>query len=1181
MADVVLPYVDLHIHSEFSLTDSILRVGEIVAHAKQQGAHSVALTDRNNVYGAVKFYKAARAAGVKPILGCDLTVRDKEGALAQLVLLAQHHAGFVHLCELVSAAYQYDQDAQAVAVDWKRLTSRQCEGLIALSGGMQGDVAQLVLQNRRQEALERIRHWQAVFGDRYYLQIARHGVEGEAQYIEACQAFEEQCGVASVATNLACFGNRAGDFEVHEARICISGGYQLIDPRRPRPFTQNHCLQSRDKMNTLFADAPMLLQNSEVVAKRCNTVLTLGENYLPDFPVPEGQSIEQFLVDMAEQGLERRLTQLFDEQARYQEKAPEYRARLQQELAVINQMGFAGYFLIVADFIRWAKHNEIAVGPGRGSGAGSLVAYALEITDLDPLAYDLLFERFLNPERVSMPDFDIDFCMEKRDRVIEYVADKYGSEKVSQIATFGTMAAKAVIRDVGRVMGMPYPVVDRLSKMVPNVLKIKLLDALGKSEKSQNKPEMVSEELIEQYDNNEEAKQLLETCLRLEGLARNVGKHAGGVVIAPTKLSDFSALYAEHAGAGVSSQFDKDDIEAVGLVKFDFLGLRTLTVIDWALAHVNKRRRREGLGDLDLTRVSLEDKATYDLLKSGQTTGVFQLESRGMKELILRIKPDNFEEIVALVALFRPGPLQSGMVDDFIRRKHGLAEVIYPHPDLEPILNTTYGVMVYQEQVMQVAQVLAKYSLGEADILRRAMGKKKAEEMATQREIFTSKAVAQGLKAQLAAEIFDLMAKFAEYGFNKSHSAAYALLSYQTAWLKTHYPAEFLAAVLTSEMDHTDKIVRFIDECQEMGIEVLPPSINQSHYAFTVNEAGAIVYGLGAIKGVGENAINAIVAEREAGGAFDSLEAVCQRLNLKKLNRKTLETLIYAGAFDVLTLNRGAIFAALPEMLQLSEQIHKDEQTQQHDMFALFGNAPSIERKLLKLDDSNQWDKRLQLEYEKKTLGLFLSDHPIKPMRQLLLQMCPKTIAELNDELEQQEKPLKKGAGYEVWVGGLVLDVRKMKSKKGHWMAFLTLDDLSGRCECSVFGDLVQQADAYLQADAILVIRAKVEYAFYREQWQLIAQEIMPIERAQFQLLKALQLSLVNKPTEKTIQIGEFLAQLKDSQGIPMSIRVELAAENVAGMLQLPGVYQIDAQAFKTLEQMLGKEAMFASYITQ
>ena len=1171
----------LHIHSEFSLSDSILRVGEIVDFAKSQGAEAIALTDRNNLYGALKFYKKARAAGIKPILGCDLTVRDSDGTDNQLILLAQNLKGFIHLCELVSFAYQYDQDHQGVAVHIERFTPTQCEGLIALSGGIDGDLARFLRRRDAQGAEKRAAFWQGIFPDRYYLQLARHGQPGEAEYFDWCRDAGRKLGIAAVATNLACFPT-ADDYDVHEVRVCISNGWLRADDKRPRYFTQKYHFTSDAVMAERFADAPQILANTHAVAARCNLELTLGKNYLPDFPLPEGVAIEDFLVQSAKDGLELRLAQLFpDESERAAKRAP-YDERLAIELGVINQMGFPGYFLIVADFIQWAKDHDIPVGPGRGSGAGSLVAYALKITDLDPLAYDLFFERFLNPERVSMPDFDVDFCMERRDEVIEYVSHKYGAQRVSQIATHGTMAAKAVLRDVGRVLGVPYPVVDKLVATVPPVLGITLPDALGRSAKSQDKPELRSEAMQELYEKDEEMRDIIDIGLQLEGLARNVGKHAGGVVIAPTKLTDFSALYSESAGAGIATQFDKDDIEAVGLVKFDFLGLRTLTVIDWALDHINRRRAREGEPPLDISTLPLDDPATYKLLQSTHTTAVFQLESSGMKELIRKLKPDTFEDIIALVALFRPGPLGSGMVDDFINRKHGLAEVEYPHPDLENILKTTYGVMVYQEQVMQVAQKLANYSLGEADNLRRAMGKKKAEEMARNKDIFVSRAVERGVPEKQATDIFDLMAKFAEYGFNKSHSAAYALLSYQTAWLKAHYPAELMAAVLTSEIEKIDKIVRFINEARDMGLTVIPPCINRSQYTFTVSERGEIIYGLGAVKGVGEAAINILLEERAKNGDYTSLEDLCRRLDLKKLNRKTLETLICAGAFDNIEPNRGALFAAVEQAIRLAEQHHRNRDQGQGDMFGLFGSDDTPPG--LILNPAERWELRDTLAAEKQTLGLYLSAHPIDEARETLLQISRgKTIADLQENMENWSRPTRprRGDAIEVLLTGVVIEARHMTSKKnGSPRAFITLDDRSGRQEIGVFGEAAEKYRELCQNDNILIIRGKADYNPYKEEWRINADAIYDYYEARYSLLQKLDIHLnaadVNRDTWQ--QLKTALDPLADKQGVRISITLHADDIHAKGSLHLPAHYRIGHEQMQHLNTLLNHPPMQRHY---
>jgi DNA polymerase-3 subunit alpha len=849
---------------------------------------------------------------------------------------------------------------------------------------------------------------------------------------------------------------KADEFYAHEAKVCIHDGRQIDDPRRPRLYSEHQYLRTPEEMAKLFADIPEAVENTVEIAKRCNLQLTLGEHYLPDFPVPEGMTIEEFFAAESFKGLELRLQVLFPDESVRQAKRAEYEERLQIELDVINSMGFPGYFLIVADFIQWAKNNGVPVGPGRGSGAGSLVAYALKITDLDPLQYDLLFERFLNPERVSLPDFDVDFCMDGRDRVIEYVSQHYGRDHVSQIITYGTMAAKAVLRDVGRVLGHPYGFVDQLAKLVPFELKMTLKKALAQEP-----------QLQERYDNEEEVRDLIDLALKLEGLTRNVGKHAGGVVIAPKVLTEYTPLYCEHNGAGLVSQFDKDDVESVGLVKFDFLGLKTLTVIDWAMNNV-----RSLIGDkvdeIDIANLPLDDKPTYDLLKRCETTAVFQLESRGMKELVKRLQPDTFEDIVALVALFRPGPLQSGMVDDFVNRKHGRAKVDYPHPDLEPVLKPTYGVIVYQEQVMQIAQILAGYSLGGADMLRRAMGKKKPEEMAKQRQIFLEGSGKRGIDEAEAGPIFDLMEKFAEYGFNKSHSAAYALVAYQTAWLKAHYPAAFMAAVLSADMDNTDKVVGLIDECRDMKLTVLPPDVNHSKIKFTVEGERTIRYGLGAIKGVGESALAGIVAEREQGEAFGSLYDFCRRVDMRKINRRVMESLVKAGALDSLGGHRASLNASLGKAMQIAEQHRRDMDSGQNDLFGLSPTAEADQDEPLEF--AAEWSEEHVLQAEKETLGLYLSGHPIDRYEAELAEFIPKKISDLDAPeskgYQRNEKP--------VLTAGLIVAIRTMKSKNGSRMAFITLDDQSARLEVRVFADVYEQYQSFIQPDKLVVIQGKI-----------------------------------------------------------------------------------------------------------
>ncbi|MBT8073619.1 MAG: DNA polymerase III subunit alpha, partial [Xanthomonadales bacterium] len=806
------PFVHLHLHTEYSLVDSTLRLKQLVKRTSELGMPAVAVTDQFNMFALVKFYRAAVNAGIKPIVGADILISNPEDPdhTSNLVLLCQNREGYLNLCQLLSKGYQEGQHhgVPYLRRDW---ISQHSAGLIALSGGRAGDVGQALVNKHPNKARHYARGWMEDFPGRFYMEIQRTGREQENRYESHALRLAADLGLPVVASNDVRFLER-GDFSAHEARVCIHDGRLLSDKRREVRYSEEQYLKGPEEMATLFADLPQALDNAAELAKRCNLELTFGKYYLPDFPTPDGESVEEFLKKASLKGLEKRL----DTRGTAQEfSIGDYRERLELELGVINGMGFPGYFLIVADFIRWAKNNDIPVGPGRGSGAGSLVAYALEITDLDPLEFDLLFERFLNPERISMPDFDVDFCMEKRDLVIDYVAETYGRDQVSQIITYGTMAAKAVVRDCGRVLGDGYGFVDSIAKLVPMELGMTLKKAL------EQEPE-----LKKRYDDEEDTRALLDLAMSLEGLTRNAGKHAGGVVIAPSALTDFTPLFCESGGGSVVTQFDKDDVESIGLVKFDFLGLRTLTIIDWALKAINQQRGLKGKEPIVLEDLPMEDPQTFKLLQDCRTTAVFQLESSGMKDLIRKLQPDNFDEIIALVALFRPGPLESGMVGDYIDRKHGRSVVSYPHPDLEVILKPTYGIILYQEQVMQIAQVLAGYTLGDADILRRAMGKKKASEMAKQRLVFVDGASHRGVTDELANYIFDQMETFAGYGFNKSHSAAYALIAYQTAWLKSHYPAAFMAAVLSADMDHTDKIASFIMECRNMRINILPPDIN-------------------------------------------------------------------------------------------------------------------------------------------------------------------------------------------------------------------------------------------------------------------------------------------------------------------------------------------------------------------
>jgi DNA polymerase-3 subunit alpha len=1082
-------FIHLRVHSEYSLANGIVRVKPLVSACAAAGMPAVAVTDQTNLFAMVKFYKAAMAAGVKPIIGVDLWVHNETDPHqpARLVLLCQNREGYLNLTRLISRSYIEGQERGIATIrkEWLQGTSA---GLIALSGGKAGDVGQALVAGNRAAAEAALADWMQLFPDRFYIELQRTSRPQDDEYVHAAVSLATAEGVPVVATNDVHFLKRE-DFDAHEARVCIHDGRVLNDPRRPRLYSEWQYLRTPAEMAELFADLPEALENSVEIAKRCNLELKLGEAVLPEFPIPEGMTTDDYFRQEARQGLERRLRVLFDEAAPdFAERRKEYDERLASELDVITQMGFPGYFLIVADFIRWAKQNDVPVGPGRGSGAGSLVAYALDITDLDPIRYDLLFERFLNPERVSMPDFDVDFCMEGRDRVIDYVVQRYGRERVSQIITYGSMAAKAVVRDVGRVLGHPYGFVDQIAKLIPFELGITLDKALEQEE-----------QLRQRYETEDDVHDLIDLARKLEGLARNAGKHAGGVVIAPSALTDFTPLFCESGGGSTVTQFDKDDVEAVGLVKFDFLGLRTLTIIDWAVKIINRKRRENGEDLLDITRIPLDDAPTFALLKRCTTTAVFQLESQGMKDLIKRLQPDCFEDIVALVALFRPGPLQSGMVDDFINRKHGRIRVEYPHPALEVILKPTYGVILYQEQVMQIAQELAGYTLGGADLLRRAMGKKKPEEMAKQREIFVGGATERGVAEKTATHIFDLMEKFAGYGFNKSHSAAYALVSYQTAWLKTHYPAAFMAAVMSADMHHTDKVVTFIDEARHIGLKIMPPDVNRCNTTFTAEDDKTIGYGLGAIKGVGAAATDSLVAERDQHGPYEDLFDFCRRVDQRKLNRRAMEALIRSGALDHQGPNRATLMASLNAALQLAEQHGRDIEVGQDDLFGnLALTAPvSHPHAGARFVAAPEWSDRERLDGEKETLGLYLTGHPIEQYREELANFVKVRIADLKPERDQK-----------VIVAGLVVAIRARNSRRGDRIAFVVLDDRSGRIELAVFSEAYNKYRNLIVKDKLLVVEGTVSVDEYSGGFKMSAEQIFDIDQAREQYARRVEIGV-------------------------------------------------------------------------
>ncbi|EPU3935655.1 MULTISPECIES: DNA polymerase III subunit alpha [Morganella] len=1084
-------FIHLNIHSDYSMIDGLAKTGPLVKKVASMNMPAMAITDFTNLCGLVKFYGSAHGAGVKPIVGADFLMESEllGDELASLTILARNNTGYQNLTLLISEAYQKGYGAQGPTIQRDWLVNHK-DGLIILSGGRKGDVGKFLLRGNSALVDQALEFWQTHFPDSFYLELIRTGRQDEESYLHAAVQLATEKSLPVVATNDVRFIS-SEDFDAHEIRVAIHDGYTLADPKRPKLYSPQQYLRSEDEMCELFADIPEALQNSVEIAKRCNVTIRLGEYFLPQFPTGD-MSTEDYLVKRSKEGLEERLAFLFPDPEVRAQRRPEYDERLDVELKVINQMGFPGYFLIVMEFIQWSKDNNVPVGPGRGSGAGSLVAYSLKITDLDPLEFDLLFERFLNPERVSMPDFDVDFCMEKRDRVIDHVAEMYGRDAVSQIITFGTMAAKAVIRDVGRVLGHPYGFVDRISKLVPPDPGMTLEKAFA-----------AEPQLGEVYEADEEVRALIDMARILEGVTRNAGKHAGGVVIAPTKITDFAPLYCDPEGNNPVTQFDKNDVEYAGLVKFDFLGLRTLTIIDWALGMINPRNEKKGKPPVDIAAIPLDDQKSFDMLQRSETTAVFQLESRGMKDLIKRLRPDSFEDMIALVALFRPGPLQSGMVDNFIDRKHGREAISYPdvewqHESLQPVLEPTYGIILYQEQVMQIAQVLAGYTLGGADMLRRAMGKKKPEEMAKQRSVFEEGAVKNGVDAELSMKIFDLVEKFAGYGFNKSHSAAYALVSYQTLWLKAHYPAEFMAAVMTADMDNTEKVVGLVDECWRMGLKVLPPDINSGLYHFHVNDEGEIVYGIGAIKGVGEGPIEAILEARK-DGYFKDIFDLCARTDTKKLNRRVMEKLIMSGAFDRLGPHRAALMSSLEDALKAADQHAKAEAIGQADMFGVLAEAPEqVERSYANIP---KWQDEIILEGERETLGLYLTGHPIN--RYL------KEIERYTHGLRLKDvNPTPRGQM--TTVVGLVLASKVITTKRGNRIGVCTLDDRSGRLEIMLFSDALERYQHLLEQDRILIASGQVSFDDFSGGLKMVVRELLDISEAREKYARGLAISLTD-----------------------------------------------------------------------
>ncbi|CAN5207125.1 DNA polymerase III subunit alpha [soil metagenome] len=1143
-------FVHLRLHSEYSIVDGLVRIDDVVKAAAKDSQAALAVTDLANLFGMVKFYKAARSKGIKPIVGCDVwitneTDRDKP---ARLLLLVKNSAGYLRLCELLSQAWLGNLHRSRAEIRAEWLENGGAKGLIALSGAHFGDIG-IAIDNGNLASAERCaQRWSEIFKNDFYIEVQRAGQPNMELHLRQAVALAAKLRLPVVATHPVQFLT-AEEFTAHEARTCIAEGEILANPRRIKRFNEQQGFKTQAEMAALFADLPGALQNSVEIAKRCNLTLTLGKPQLPKFPTPEGVTIDEFLAQQAQQGLDARLLQLYPDESKRAAQRERYEARLKFETQTIINMGFPGYFLIVADFIQWAKNNGVPVGPGRGSGAGSLVAYSLSITDLDPLAYGLLFERFLNPERVSMPDFDIDFCQECRDRVIQYVKDRYGKDAVSQIATFGTMAAKGAVRDVGRVLDFGYNFCDGISKLIP-----------FKPGKLVTIADAIKEEpmLAERLENEEEVKQLLELAQKVEGIARNVGMHAGGVLIAPGKLTDFCPLYTQGGDAGVVSQYDKDDVEAVGLVKFDFLGLTTLTILDRAVRYI--KQLDPAMADFSLEKLPLNDSASYELLTKAKTVAVFQLESRGMQGMLKDARPDRFEDIIALVALYRPGPMD--LIPDFCKRKHG-ERFEYPDPRTEGILSETYGIMVYQEQVMQMAQVVGGYSLGGADLLRRAMGKKKAEEMAEHRQIFRDGAAKDGLTQAKADEIFDLMEKFAGYGFNKSHAAAYALLSYHTAYLKAHHPAAFMAANLSLAMDDTDKIKILVEDALDVcHLTLLPPDINLSEYRFIpVGEPGKkatqIRYGLGAVKGSGQGAIEAIVAARK-DGPFTDLFDFAKRVDKRQINRRTIDALIRSGAFDCFEVDRAVLLASVGLAMEGAEQAEASA-----NQVSLFGGDASDLDTKPEYVKTAAWSEKQKLTEEKAALGFYLSGHLFNAYASEARRFARVKLSDLAASREPR------------MIAGVIAAMRTQMTQRGK-MIIVTLDDASATVDVTVYNEVYDANKGLFKEDEFLAVQGKVSEDRFSGGLRITAEKVMDIATARIQFGR--QFSFFVSAGTDVAQIKNVLSPYRSANGLPLTMHY--SQHGIDCELRLPDEWKVSpADGLKqSLFERLGVERAAVEY---
>jgi DNA polymerase-3 subunit alpha len=1137
MAESVPGFAHLHNHTTYSLLDGAQRVEEMCARAAADGQPAIAITDHGNLFGALDFYKKATKHGLNPIIGIEAYVSPGSRHERQpqnvpgvgrknyyhLILLAEDYTGYKNLIRLSTAGY-LEGFYYRPRID-KELLAAHSDGLICLSACLASEVATFLNHDQYELARRAAGEYRDLFGEgRYWLEMQDHGIPDQRVVNAGIERLSAELGVGVVASN-DCHYLLPADHEAHDVLVCIQTGKTVRQSDR-LTYSAQHYLKTRAEMARLFAEHPEALENSLAVAARCGFAFDKQGLHLPEFPVPQGYDLDGYFEKVARDGFEQRLGELRREAdaGRLLHPLEDYSARLDHEIKVIRQMGYAGYFLIVWDFIRYAREAGIPVGPGRGSSAGSLVAYSMRITDIDPLQYNLLFERFLNPERVSMPDIDIDFCFRKRERVIDYVTEKYGRPNVAQIITFGTMAARAVIRDVGRGLEIPYSDVDRIAKLVPAQpgVEITIDKAL------EDVPP-----LKEAYTKDPQVKELLDIARRLEGLTRHASTHAAGVVIAPRPIVEFAPLYrGTKESDEITTQWAKDEIEEIGLLKMDFLGLKTLTLIDDALDSIARSTGSRP----DLNDVSLDDAAVYELFSRARTFGIFQFESEGMKDILRRLKPERFEGLVALNALYRPGPIGGGLIDDFIKRRHGKVKVSYPHPSLEEILRETYGVIVYQEQVMQIASVMGGYTLGEADILRRAMGKKKKQVMDKEEQRFLERAQQKKISRGTAKKVFELMAYFAGYGFNKSHSAAYALVAFQTAWLKTHHPVHFMAALLTTEKGNTDKLVRYIHEAREMGIRVLPPDVNSSGLDFTV-EGEAIRFGLSAIKNVGEGAIRSILDARDDRGAFASLHELCAAADLRLVNKRVLEALVQSGALDSMGARRSQLAAGIDSALDYGQKQRADREAGQSSLFGGADDAPGAAANHT-LPDLPEWDERTRLSHEKATLGFYVTGHPLEAYRELLRDFTDHSTAALRE--------LPTGTG--VAVGGVIVDLRRRKSRKGEWWATLRLEDLEGHADVLIFPKCFAAFQQEIERDRAVMIVGRLEHD--EDHPRLIADSLCALDDLRERQVEAVHLRLDAQQLDEGL-VARLLSTVEAHRG-DAQLFLEVAR---------PGAYRLVARA--------------------